>query len=155
MSRKIHDSWSDGEVRRHPHDVEIDTWGYPQMGGYASKTTIVFETRTDRMDGGPGCFDAYVWHNGEWPFQPDASPRRGRVQGKCEACEHPYDYVEGPSVLHHCAADQFIDFGLIVLEYQAQHQEGVVVSEDRIRAAIARLQALLIAGDRKATEGVP
>lgn len=56
---------------------------YPQMGGYVSHCIII---------PGDGCFDVYVWHDGDFPFADD---------------------LDGgpPRELHHCDADQFIQFG--------------------------------------------
>lgn len=68
---------------------------YPQMGGYISKAVIYFEK------GIAGCFDAYVWHDGDFPFD-DKYPR----------------------VLHHCEADQFIRFGREVLAMQGAEPEN-------------------------------
>ncbi len=58
---------------------------YPQMGGYGGKCVI------QPHDG--GCFDAYVWHDGEFPFNGEDEPERK------------------PIMLHHCDASQFIEFG--------------------------------------------
>ena len=56
---------------------------YPQMGGYCGKCVVV--------DGGNGgCFDVYVWHDGEFPFEGDERE---------------------PVHLHHCVAEQFSNFG--------------------------------------------
>src|SRR3990167_6716014 len=55
---------------------------YPQMGGYVGKCLI------EKVD---GCFDVYVWHDGEFAF----SGEGGR----------------NPVELHHCSAEQFIAFG--------------------------------------------
>jgi hypothetical protein len=56
---------------------------YPQMGGYVSHCIVVGA-------GGGECFEAYVWHDGDFPFSDDdVSPRE----------------------LHHCDAGQFIRFG--------------------------------------------
>ena len=57
---------------------------YPQMGGYVSKAWV---ERLDDKDG--GCFDVYVYHDGDFPFHGDEKPAR----------------------LHHCMAEQFITFG--------------------------------------------
>lgn len=62
---------------------------YPQMGGYVSKAIVA------RDDG--GCFDAWVWHDGEFPFDSD-DPWRGQRARR----------------LHHCAPEQFIAFGQTV-----------------------------------------
>ncbi len=62
---------------------------YPQMGGYGSKCLII--------PLGGGCFDVFVWHDGEFPFGEE-------------------DDVRGPvRRLHHCDAAQFIRFGTLVL----------------------------------------
>ncbi len=62
---------------------------YPQMDGYIGKC-VVEDT------GIGGCFEAYVWHNGEFPFGGE-------------------DYPERPPVhLHHCCAKQFVEFGNLV-----------------------------------------
>lgn len=58
---------------------------YPQMGGYSSKCVVVASCRSNDDPG--QCFEAYVWHDGEFPF------------------------TEGnPAQLHHCRASQFRDF---------------------------------------------
>jgi hypothetical protein len=54
---------------------------YPQMGGYVARAVII-------PAGRDGCFDAWVWHDGEFPFR---SPRI-------------------PVRLHHCEAAQFRAF---------------------------------------------
>lgn len=66
------------------------TWGanersgfacwYPQMGGYVGKCVV--ERTGD-------CFEAYVWHNGEFPFSEEGI---------------------NPVRIHHCSADQFRTF---------------------------------------------
>lgn len=63
---------------------------YPQMGGYVSRCIVVLTG---------GCFDAYVWHDGDFPFD-DQYPRQ----------------------LHHCDAGQFVEFGKFVLEAQGRHE---------------------------------
>lgn len=55
---------------------------YPQMGGYHGKAVVSLSD--------DGCFDAYVWHDGEFPFG---------------------DKGESPVRIHHCEAQQFIEFG--------------------------------------------
>jgi hypothetical protein len=76
----------------HRDEVEIP-WGdkttkayacwYPQMGGYGARCLVV------PLDSG-GCFDAYVWHDGEFPFS---------------------EVGTDPAVLHHCDPAQFVEFG--------------------------------------------
>jgi hypothetical protein len=56
---------------------------YPQMGGYVGRAVVVPRG---------GCFEAYVWHDGMFPFGEDSGP-------------YP------PAHIHHCMAQQFIDFG--------------------------------------------
>lgn len=65
-------------------DGRMAIW-YPQMGGYVGKAWI--EGNGDPEPG--GCFKAYVWHDGEFPFDKDRVPAR----------------------LHHCMTKQFIRFG--------------------------------------------
>jgi len=60
---------------------------YPQMGGYAGKAVVVVDD---------GCFDVWVWHDGDFPFSPDGSPPRESYS---------------PRLIHHCSAEQFISFG--------------------------------------------
>jgi hypothetical protein len=73
-----------------------DEWAfacwYPQMGGYVGKCVVT--------GAGEGCFDAYVWHDGEFPFGDGPSPNR----------------------LHHCHPGQFIAFGEAVLKWQQRWQ---------------------------------
>ncbi len=66
---------------------------YPQMGGYTGKCIIV-----------PlgGCFDVYVWHDGEFPFS----------DGK------------GPVRLHHCDADQFERFAEVARRALDMEEHG-------------------------------
>ena len=40
------------------------------------------------------CFEAYIWHDGEFPFEGDSGTP--------------------PVHIHHCDADQFIEFGKFV-----------------------------------------
>lgn len=61
---------------------------YPQMGGYGGKCVVQMYTGAGAMN---ECFDAYIWHDGEFPF--------GDAQ---------------PTVLHHCDAQQFVTFGNLV-----------------------------------------
>lgn len=68
---------------------------YPQMGGYGS-FCIVHDLRSDA----PGCFDVYIWHDGEFPFS--SADIEEDENGKKVA------------VLHHCDPEQFIIFGNIV-----------------------------------------
>lgn len=71
---------------------------YPQMGGYVGKCVVVVE-HPNGDDEGDSCFDAYVWHDGEFPF---------------------HEVGEMPARIHHCSAQQFIDFGRFVLDLQSK-----------------------------------
>ena len=79
---------------------------YPQMGGYVGKAVVVMQTPPPIKVGSPEdessdyCFDAYVWHDGEFPFSEtdDRNPVR----------------------IHHCMPSQFIDFGEFVLSKQEE-----------------------------------
>jgi len=65
---------------------------YPQIGGYVARCIVV---PISRGAGDQGfCFDAFVWHDGEFPFS---------------------DEDRSPAMLHHCSANQFIEFGELVL----------------------------------------
>ena len=80
------------------------TW-YPQMGGYVGKCWIVAACWSGpgadgKHEDAPG-FDAIVFHDGEFPFGDD----------RCA--------VE----LHHCSAEQFIEFGEIALMFLAPQVE--------------------------------
>lgn len=58
---------------------------YPQMGGYVGVAVVLDPSGSD-----DDCFDVLVWHDGDFPFSEDDRP---------------------PRELHHCLADQFIQFG--------------------------------------------
>jgi hypothetical protein len=59
---------------------------YPQMGGYCGRAVIADSD---------GCFDVWIWHDGDFPFNGD----------------DPYRLTKGPRELHHCDPVQFIQFG--------------------------------------------
>jgi len=67
---------------------------YPQMGGYVGRAVIVF-TKPEFAPPN-ACFDVYVWHDGEFPFHEDEE--------------------RNPSRVHHCMAEQFVEFGKTVSE---------------------------------------
>jgi hypothetical protein len=74
---------------------------YPQMGGYVGRCVVVItpdgngdEGVTDR------CFEAYVWHDGDFPFNND---------------------MGSPNHIHHCMPSQFQGFAEFVLDKQEQH----------------------------------
>lgn len=83
------------------NDIGYAMW-YPQMGGYAGKCIVVLNKQW--MDGGHyrigGCFEAHVWHDGEFPFSES-------------------DGV--PAHIHHCDPEQFIRFGEAV---QSLNEQG-------------------------------
>lgn len=113
---------------------------YPQMGGYAGECVVTFDRETNSgPDPEPGCFSVDVWHDGEFPF---TGEKRGRFEGDCLACGEPVvEEQVSPSHLHHCSAEQFINFGLRVLEAQTAHQK-VPIDRKWRDAVVARLLAL-------------
>jgi hypothetical protein len=60
---------------------------YPQMGGYLGKA-IVIPLQYDKST--EPCYNVLIWHDGEFPFT---------------------QLENEPVTLHHCSADQFIQFG--------------------------------------------
>lgn len=70
---------------------------YPQMGGYVGRAIIW----------GADCFEALVWHDGDFPFLGD----------------DPYREDSSPRQLHHCDPHQFIAFGKLVLKLLPQEHE--------------------------------
>lgn len=81
---------------------------HPQWGGYSSHAEVEFDRKTDT---GPGCFELSVYHDGDFPS----------------------DGIEFQR--HCCAADQFIRFGLNVLEAQLSHQVDAKNQPVRLDAA--------------------
>lgn len=77
------------------HEIAYATW-YPQMGGYFGKCVVV------AGKGSSSCFDAYIWHDGDWPIHEDEDPTR----------------------IHHCNPKQFIDFGKEVLAKTNRSKEA-------------------------------
>lgn len=69
---------------------------YPQMGGYTGRCVVVLEDPQSGAD--HACFEAIVWHDGQFPFEDE--DRWG-------------DHLP-PAHLHHCNAQQFINFGELV-----------------------------------------
>lgn len=67
---------------------------YPQMGGYVGKAVVVVDSP---------CFEAWVWHNGEFPFSGE------------------YEHMVSPTRLHHCDPTQFTGFGTFVATKQHEH----------------------------------
>lgn len=87
------------QVYETENQVGYAIW-YPQMGGYSSHAVVVmYKHGTD----GPvedNCFDAYIWHDGNFPFSD--SPDKDKM----------------PASLHHCSPNQFIKFGNTVLKLE-------------------------------------
>lgn len=75
---------------------------YPQMGGYVGKAVVVFHTPVNTAVS--ACFDAYVWHDGEWPLRGE----EGRE----------------PVFLHHCDPEQFTRFGQRISAFFAESSKG-------------------------------
>jgi hypothetical protein len=71
---------------------------YPQMGGYVAKCVIVSLGH---------CFDAFVWHDGTFPFD---------SKQVCDA-EWGDGKTRQPAKIHHCDPAQFMQFGEEVQEY--------------------------------------
>lgn len=67
---------------------------YPQMGGYVGKCVV------EPMGGPDDCFEAFVWHDGEFPFSTE--------------------YGDRVAVLHHCSAAQFVKFGQGIIDRLAE-----------------------------------
>lgn len=61
---------------------------YPQMGGYVGKAVATLDH---------GCWDVYVWHDGDFPFSGDSV--------------WPGEPAPSPTLIHHCDPGQFIAFG--------------------------------------------
>lgn len=71
---------------------EVFACWYPQMGGYRSMCIVSIGVVDEHGD---FCFDAFVWHDGEFPFGDE-------------------DFT--PRMIHHCSAQQFIEFGQMILD---------------------------------------
>lgn len=76
---------------------------YPQMGGYGSKAVVCVGTSSQEED---ACFDAYIWHDGEFPFS-----------------SVDQDGGKNVALIHHCAPSQFIAFGNRILELEKRKQQ--------------------------------
>jgi hypothetical protein len=77
-------------------NAEIDggraCW-YPSMGGYVARAVAV-PNSVKRSD--DTCWSIYVWHDGDFPFGVDRSPRE----------------------LHHCDPSDFIRFGRLIESFE-------------------------------------
>ena len=76
------------------HELACHAIWYPQMGGYVAKAVIIFS----KKGGTSNCFEAYIWHDGEFPFTEDEGNKVAHV--------------------HHCSANQFVSFGCDVRRMQ-------------------------------------
>lgn len=79
----------------------VAAW-YPQMGGYVGKCWIQLHSCGDGQETHDDGFDVFVYHDGEFPFDETRSPAR----------------------LHHCSAEQFIEFGQLVQKLNAEDAES-------------------------------
>jgi hypothetical protein len=88
----------------------VATW-YPQMGGYVGRCWLDLHACGDGENSADDGFDAIVYHDGEFPFS---------------------DGRRHPVVLHHCSADQFIEFGELVrkLTQEAPHDGATLLLAD-------------------------
>lgn len=91
---------------------------YPQMGGYSGKCLIAPLAGEENV-----CFEVFVWHDGEFPFQGE-----GEFQ---------------PRRLHHCLAGQFITFGRFAQSVSEPQPEGgyIFVGEEGREIRDALIQA--------------
>lgn len=69
---------------------------YPLMRGYVGKAVVVVNKEFGEN---ADCFEAYVWHDGDFPFH----------NGECPAC------------IHHCSSEQFIEFGTTVRKLELKN----------------------------------
>lgn len=76
---------------------------YPQMGGYHGKAIICIGAMDEDND--PPCFETWVWHDGDFPFDGDETTRRGGP----------------PRRLHHCDAEHFIEFGQLAIKLSREY----------------------------------
>lgn len=81
---------------------------YPQMGGYASKCVAVPEDSPplDEDEETDPCWTVHVWHDGDFPFHPENGDTRPSTE------------------LHHCSAQQFIDFGNQLMACRTPHRRN-------------------------------
>lgn len=73
------------------------------MGGYVGRCVIYVNQSTPDQADGDNCFEAYVWHDGEFPFA-EADDRE-------------------PIRLHHCSPKQFARFAEDVLKCARREKE--------------------------------
>jgi len=96
---------------------------YPQMGGYVGKAVVVITPPANAGDYDT-CFEAYVWHDGEFPFDEGGPVRH----------------------LHHCMPSQFVDFGELVLKLQGApvQQRTVTLSQEQCERLISLVRTIAI-----------
>jgi hypothetical protein len=98
---------------------------HPQWGGYGVPAEVEFPRQTGSLEGGPGCFDLQCYHDGDFPT------------------------TEVEFERHCCSAEQFIRFGLDVLETQLQYQQDrdgnpvQLDTREQLEDFAARIQKLL------------
>jgi len=90
---------SDNVIEKTDRGHRLFLW-HPQWGGYVGHAIVEFDEHTGDADGGPGCFELAVNHDGEFPTD------FPRVQVHC------------------CSAAQYMRFGLKILEAQVRHQRS-------------------------------
>ena len=85
------DQCSKHELMGEDRDCKYYAIWYPQMGGYVGHAVVSIHKDWGYDGNDPEqypCFDTWVWHDGDFPFS-DRDPIR----------------------LHHCAWEQFVNFG--------------------------------------------
>jgi len=87
---------SNNEVLIENDERSVCALWYPQMGGYIAKAVCAFVKHEKEP-----CIDAYIWHDGEFPFYDEDTITMEENKGNPKPPVH----------LHHCDASQFIDFG--------------------------------------------
>lgn len=82
---------------------------YPQMGGYVGKCWVRMGCYNNLPPTVTPGMDVLVYHDGEFPIDPDVSRYGG--------------LPNNPIELHHCGADQFVRFGQLCEEFLGQYVE--------------------------------
>ncbi|KKN75946.1 hypothetical protein LCGC14_0375030 [marine sediment metagenome] len=80
-------------VTKHNERQYLACW-YPQMGGYGSRCMVELPTEKG------GCFEAFIWHDGSFPFDTKDVGTDSFGDGT----------VRQPAHIHHCSVDQFTQF---------------------------------------------
>lgn len=103
LAEQARDARSDACTAREVQELpggrgwRLSCW-HPQWGGYGGHAEVEFSRHSGDHDGGPGCYELAVYHDGDFPSS------------------------EVEFTRHCCSADQQIRFGLDVLEAQMDHQ---------------------------------